>query len=214
MGQRNTSAAPWRRLFAVMQLLVVTFVAAMLVAGAAVAGIRTLPGPTSALDTILGDSPDLRGAVRNGLSEPSRVVAADGSVIGRFRPEERFVAMTPEDIPDVVLRAVLAAEDSSFLQHAGIDAEAIIRASLANLEGGAVEQGGRQSRSSSSRTCSPAVTRLCTGSSMRRRSLCSSSAITPSARSSLRTSTPCSSAKVPWVSELRLARTSASLSRS
>ncbi|MDQ4099371.1 MAG: transglycosylase domain-containing protein, partial [Chloroflexota bacterium] len=119
-----------------------TFLAAILVAGGAVAALRTLPRPDPALDTILGTSPDLRRAVRKGLSEPTRVVAADGSVIGQFRPEERFVAIAPEDIPDAVLRAVLAAEDTAFLQHAGIDAEAILRASLANLKGGSVEQGG------------------------------------------------------------------------
>jgi penicillin-binding protein 1A len=71
----------------------------------------------------------------------SRVLAADGTVIGEFFIEKRYV--TPiYRIPEVVQVAFLAAEDANFYQHRGIDPQGIVRAALHNYRAGSTRQGG------------------------------------------------------------------------
>lgn len=71
----------------------------------------------------------------------SRVFAADGTVIGEFFIEKRYV--TPiYRIPEVVQAAFLAAEDANFYQHRGVDPMGIARAALNNYRAGSTRQGG------------------------------------------------------------------------
>lgn len=71
---------------------------------------------------------------------PLRVYAAGGELIGEFGEERRN--LTPfEDIPPVMVNAVLAIEDSRFFEHSGVDYRGLLRAALANL-GEAKSQGG------------------------------------------------------------------------
>ena len=134
--------SPFRRLAATSQLVVFVALLAVIVSTLVVIGVGAVPPATTAFDAILGDSPDLQNAVRGGISEPSRVLAADGSTLGRFKPEERFVPITADAIPTNIVNAVVAAEDESFLDHAGVDAAAIVRAAIANVRSGDVDQGG------------------------------------------------------------------------
>ena len=70
---------------------------------------------------------------------PLRVFTADGKLMGEFGEERRN--LTPfEDIPPVMVNAVLAIEDSRFFEHSGVDYRGILRAALANL-GEAKSQG-------------------------------------------------------------------------
>ena len=63
---------------------------------------------------------------------PLRVLTADGEVIGEFGEERRN--LTPiEDIPPVMVNAVLAIEDARFYEHNGVDYKGMLRAALANL---------------------------------------------------------------------------------
>jgi len=63
---------------------------------------------------------------------PLRVYAAGGELIGEFGEERRN--LTPfEDIPPVMVNAVLAIEDARFFEHSGVDYRGIVRAALANL---------------------------------------------------------------------------------
>ena len=71
---------------------------------------------------------------------PLRVYAADGQLIGEFG-EERRTFVRVEDVPEVVKSAVLAAEDTRFFEHVGIDLVGIARAALVNLVAGGTEQG-------------------------------------------------------------------------
>lgn len=67
--------------------------------------------------------------------------SSEGRIIGEFADEYRIV--TPLDrIPDHVLKAFLAAEDSNFYNHPGVDLLGIIRAFLRNREAGRIVQGG------------------------------------------------------------------------
>jgi len=63
---------------------------------------------------------------------PLRVYAQGGELIGEFG-EERRNLLPFEDIPPVMVNAVLAIEDARFFEHSGVDYRGMLRAALANL---------------------------------------------------------------------------------
>jgi penicillin-binding protein 1A len=69
------------------------------------------------------------------------VLTRDGHVLGYFYKEKRFLVRL-QDMPSYLPKAFLAAEDSGFYKHDGIDPWAIFRASLMNLKAGGIRQGG------------------------------------------------------------------------
>ncbi|MFW5735216.1 MAG: transglycosylase domain-containing protein, partial [Oceanidesulfovibrio sp.] len=69
------------------------------------------------------------------------VYARDGDVLGHFYRERRFLVQL-EDMPDYLVKAFLAAEDSGFYDHPGIDVTAIFRAMVKNIRAGDIKQGG------------------------------------------------------------------------
>lgn len=71
----------------------------------------------------------------------SEVFARDGEKIGEFSRERRKL-VAYEDIPEIVIKAFVAAEDSSFFEHGGINYLAIFRAVMANMRAGKKVQGG------------------------------------------------------------------------
>ncbi len=71
----------------------------------------------------------------------TNVYAKDGRKIGEFFRERR-VLVPFEKIPKVVVQAFMAAEDSEFYEHRGINVQAIIRALLVNIKAGHTVQGG------------------------------------------------------------------------
>lgn len=70
----------------------------------------------------------------------SRVLARDGTLIAEFYSERRYPVKL-KDVPDLVRKAFLAAEDASFYSHHGIDPSSIARAVYKNLQSGNVKQG-------------------------------------------------------------------------
>jgi len=71
----------------------------------------------------------------------SRLLARDGTLIAEFMSERRYPVKI-RDVPDVIKKAFLAAEDVSFYSHSGIDPTSILRAVYKNLQTGNVSQGG------------------------------------------------------------------------
>jgi len=63
---------------------------------------------------------------------PLRIYARGGELIGEFG-EERRNLVPIEDIPPVMVNAVLAIEDARFFEHSGVDYRGMLRAALANL---------------------------------------------------------------------------------
>jgi len=61
--------------------------------------------------------------------------------IAEFFRERRVVVGLPE-VPPLLVKAFVAAEDSRFYQHQGVDPFSILRAALKNLEAGTIKQGG------------------------------------------------------------------------
>lgn len=76
------------------------------------------------------------------LSERSLVYDRFGNLMATFVSAENRVKIDIEDIPREVVDSVLAAEDSSFFSHDGVNARSIARALTANIESGDVSQGG------------------------------------------------------------------------
>jgi penicillin-binding protein 1A len=70
----------------------------------------------------------------------TRVYAADGTQIGEFYVERRYLVPI-DQVPGHVKRAFLAAEDAEFYQHRGVNPMSIARALLANVESGGIVQG-------------------------------------------------------------------------
>ena len=71
----------------------------------------------------------------------TRVYADDGTLVGEFFFEKRY--LTPiDEISSVVRHAFVAAEDSEFYSHPGIDIRGMARAFIANIKAGDVVQGG------------------------------------------------------------------------
>jgi penicillin-binding protein 1A len=72
----------------------------------------------------------------------STVRAADGTPIGELSGHERREPVDFDEIPQVVIDAVLAVEDAEFYDHNGVNHQAILRAAIRNVAAGEIEQGG------------------------------------------------------------------------
>lgn len=71
----------------------------------------------------------------------SEIFADDGTKIGEFWKEKRYL-LSPKEIPKVMVQAVVASEDDRFFEHEGIDYKGIVRAFFENLRAGEIVQGG------------------------------------------------------------------------
>jgi penicillin-binding protein 1A len=75
-------------------------------------------------------------------SRTSVVYAADGKAIGEFREVETRVPIPADEIPEVMKKAAIAAEDHEFFEHGGVDWQGIVRAFWADIRKRSLEQGG------------------------------------------------------------------------
>ena len=71
----------------------------------------------------------------------TNVFSDDGRKIGEFYNERRIVVPL-SDMPGNLLNAFVAAEDSRFREHPGIDVKSIVRAFIKNFKAGTIVQGG------------------------------------------------------------------------
>ncbi len=71
----------------------------------------------------------------------TNVYSDDGRKIGEFYKERRIV-IPLSDMPPNLTNAFVAAEDSRFRAHPGIDVQSIVRAFIKNLKAGTIVQGG------------------------------------------------------------------------
>ena len=107
----------------------------------AVAAVCALLGGAFVLLSVLWVGlPDVGDLDRYRPPLPSLVVDRHGVTIGRF-VEERRELIALRDVPPHVIDAILAAEDDGFYRHSGIDLFGMLRAGLANLRAGRIEQG-------------------------------------------------------------------------
>jgi len=75
------------------------------------------------------------------LQTPLRVLSRDGALIAEFGEKKRS-PLKYKDVPDLLVKAVLAAEDNRFFEHPGVDYQGILRAAAHLVKTGRKGQGG------------------------------------------------------------------------
>lgn len=71
---------------------------------------------------------------------PLRVYSVEGVLIGEFG-EERRALVKIDEVPNLMKKAVLAAEDDRFYEHGGVDYLGVLRAAYNNFTSGGAKQG-------------------------------------------------------------------------
>jgi len=114
----------------------------ILLAGAGLLMLAGLGAGVGFYMAFVRDLPELRSLEDYSPPLASQVFDRAGRPIGEFFRERRRLAQLDE-VPDHVVRAFVAGEDSTFFEHSGIDYMSILRAAWVNLlAGGEIKQGG------------------------------------------------------------------------
>jgi penicillin-binding protein 1A len=111
-----------RWFFPVIVLLTLLLLPAILLGLAVMLSYPTLP----TLDVLTDYRPKI----------PLRIYSAEGALINEFGEERRALVKISE-VPEVMKKAILAAEDDRFYEHGGVDYLGVLRAALNNFSGGA-----------------------------------------------------------------------------
>ena len=129
-----------RRFVAFAVLAAIVVLAATWVGLFAFLGVNTATGTVQ--DFREAWIPDVEGMTLDlpNLSRLSTVYTADGVQLGELT-ERNSRPVTLEEIPNLVIGAVLSAEDDSFMTHGGVDYKSVARAFLADLSGGNTQGG-------------------------------------------------------------------------
>jgi penicillin-binding protein 1C len=93
--------------------------------------------------TFLSDLPNVEQVATVGgeLFQTTTISDREGRRIGELLGEGRRTVVAPEDIPQVVTIAAIAAEDATFYENPGVELRAIARALWQNFRGGQVVSG-------------------------------------------------------------------------
>ena len=75
------------------------------------------------------------------LQVPLRIYASDGALIAEFG-EQRRKPIRYDELPQVVIDAILATEDDRFFEHPGVDYQGLVRAAVELIRTGKKRQGG------------------------------------------------------------------------
>jgi len=114
----------------------VLFVAVVPAAGAGVAFTTLLFAP------LPGELPDEENEGFRETAFPSEAFDKFGNKIADYRQFDLTVETRPEDVPQVMKDALVAAEDRRFWEHNGVDIVGTVRALVVNYRAGEVRQGG------------------------------------------------------------------------
>jgi len=109
--------------------------------GAAIGLVAGAAGGIAYYRKVARELPDVELLRTYRPSLVTRVFDQHGGLVREFFVERRFL-LPLEEIPQTVIQATLATEDSRFEDHPGIDVIGIARAALRNLSGGEIVQGG------------------------------------------------------------------------
>lgn len=72
---------------------------------------------------------------------PLRIFSSDGKLMAEYG-EQRRIPIVYDEIPDTLRHAILAAEDSRFYEHGGIDIKGLSRAAFQLISSGEIQSGG------------------------------------------------------------------------
>ena len=120
----------------------------------------------------------------NDVNETSIFLDVNGEELGRIFVEDRIV-LKPEEIPDLMRKAVMAAEDRRYYEHGAIDYWGILRALRENIGKKGRVQGGSTIEQQLAKHLIGDFRARWTGSSSRRSSPCGWSSTTRRTRSSI-----------------------------
>ncbi len=84
--------------------------------------------------------PSVEALSEQQLKVPMRIYSTEGQLLAEFGEEKRIL-LKPQDVPALMIEAILAAEDSDFYEHHGVDFAGIARAMWHNLRSGTPGQG-------------------------------------------------------------------------
>ena len=90
--------------------------------------------------TVIPGLPSIEAIRQMELTIPLRVYTIDGRLIAEFGDQRRN-PVPIEEAPDLLIKAILSAEDNRFFEHHGVDFGGVIRALIANLQSGDIVQG-------------------------------------------------------------------------
>lgn len=85
--------------------------------------------------------PDVKALADTHLQVPMRIFSQDGKLMGEFGDKRRD-PIAFDQIPPLLIKAVLATEDARFYEHSGVDFFALARAAVAVIKTGRKSQGG------------------------------------------------------------------------
>jgi penicillin-binding protein 1A len=71
---------------------------------------------------------------------PLRIYSAEGILLSEFGEERRALVKISE-VPEIMKKAILAAEDDRFYEHGGVDYLGVLRAAISNFTSGTAKQG-------------------------------------------------------------------------
>ncbi len=84
--------------------------------------------------------PSVESLAANPLKVPLRVYSAEGTLLAEFGDEKR-IPVTAAEAPELLVKAILAAEDHSFYYHQGVDFLGLARAAWSNFRSGRSGEG-------------------------------------------------------------------------
>ena len=91
---------------------------------------------------LLTPLPDITNAeIIRQSSQPSKIYAADGSLLATWHMDEERTPLERNQIPSLMFDATVAVEDQRFMQHSGLDLRAILRAITRNTQAGEIQEG-------------------------------------------------------------------------
>lgn len=90
---------------------------------------------------VLPQLPDIETLKDVRMQVPLRVYSEDLALIAEFG-EQRRIPISLNEVPDMMIKAILAAEDDRFYEHPGVDWHGIVRAALQLIRTGEKTQGG------------------------------------------------------------------------
>lgn len=106
-----------------------------------------ITGALLGIGTILGfylylkaELPDVATLKNVELQTPMQIYSADGKLISQFGEKQR-IPISYDEIPQQLINALIATEDSRFYEHPGIDPIGITRAMIVIAMSGSVKQG-------------------------------------------------------------------------
>ena len=103
----------------------------------AIGGVTAIGGLYTYFARELPRLDDFEALVRPGVT---RFEAADGQLVGEWY-QQRRIQLRWDELPWNLVLAFLAAEDSRFFSHAGVDLKGVVRAMVTNLRAGSIQQG-------------------------------------------------------------------------